>query len=208
MAEKINGFDDGVRIVPMYEAAPDLFESFGYTKLVDVPAFLAILVSKEKNADVKAGYYGEAMCLDMTERGIKTCWVSGSIKKQNVKKYIGIETSERFLTSIAFGYGEDKTPEAVAARRNRKTLDKLFEGELNDKAIESVMTCVQNAPSAINRQPWRYGVQSGALYPGGPFPEGLDIGISMLHASVAASALGTKGAWQTDKTVLGRFVHQ
>jgi hypothetical protein len=92
-------------------------------------------------------------------------------------------------------------------------MDKLLEGELNEKTIENVMTCVQNAPSAINRQPWRYGVKAGALYvkkpviPGGPFPEGLDIGISMLHASCAATVVGHNGVWQTDKTVLGRFVN-
>ncbi len=202
LAVRINAFDDGIRAVPVYGAAPELFESFGYTKLSGVPAFLAILGKREKFADVKAGFYGEALCLALTRRNLKTCWVSGSIKKQMLKEYIEISRDERFLTSIVFGYGENRTPEAIAERRKRKPLDRIFAGELTDERTRKLMTCVQNAPSAINRQPWQYAKESGCLavrkpvIPGGPFPEALDIGISMLHATFAGEALGMAGVWK------------
>lgn len=199
---KINAFADGVRIVPVYDAAPGLFESFGYTKLAGVPGFLAVLTDKTTRADVKAGFYGEAACLKLTDMGVKTCWVSGSIKKQLGRKYMSIAPDERFLTTIAFGYGEDKSAEYIAAKRSRKSMEKIFEGEMPDDAIKKQMACVQNAPSAINRQPWRYRMSDGqlavkkAVISGGPFPEALDIGISMLHASCAAGALGIGGFWR------------
>jgi len=204
MIARINQWHDGVRILPVYEVFPDLFESFGYTKLSGVPAFLAILVDKKKYSDVKAGFYGEAVCLFLTSLGLKTCWVSGSIKKQNLKNHIKIEAKERFLTSIAFGYGEERPPEIIEGRRKRKPIEKIFEGEFADDRYTELMRCVQNAPSAINRQPWRFGIKDThlivkkSLIPGGPFPEALDIGISMLHASCGAKAQGISGTWRKD----------
>ena len=212
LAEQINRFADGVRILAVYETAPDLFESFGYTKLAGVPAFLAVLSDRSQHADVKAGFYGEAMCLALTAHGMKTCWVSGSIKKQHVKKYIEIQHGERFLTTIAFGYGEDRVPDAITARRKRKPIEKTFEGELLNETYQRLMECVQNAPSAINRQPWLYRTTDSHLavkkpvIPGGPFPEALDIGISMLHASCAAGVIGIAGVWQSGSKDLGVFL--
>ena len=208
---KINGFEDGVRTFAVYDIADDLFESLGYTKLSAVPAFLAIYVDKSKHADVKAGFYGEAMCLKLTDMGIKTCWVSGSIKRKSVGRYIKVPTGMRFLTSIAFGYSEDKTREAITKRRNRKPMEKIFDGELTENGLKEVMACVLNAPSAINRQPWRYSIKNGQLIvkkpliPGGPYPEALDIGISMLHASCAAKGIDQNGVWRTDRNALAMF---
>ncbi len=205
MAVRINQFQDDIRIVPVYSSSPDLFESFGYTKLSGVPAFLAIFGNTKKNADVKAGFYGEAMCLFLTQRNLKTCWVSGSIKKQKLGDYVAMESGERFLTSIAFGYGEERTLETIEARRKRKPLENLFEGNFPDERYEKLMVCVQNAPSAINRQPWRYTTEKTHLavkkprIPGGPFPEALDIGISMLHASCGAMTQGIPGVWRKDR---------
>ncbi len=212
LAEQINGFADGVRILPVYDTAPDLFESFGYTKLAGVPAFLAVLSDRSQHADVKAGFYGEAMCLALTARGLKTCWVSGSIKKQHVRKYVEIQHGERFLSTIAFGYGEDRAQDAITARRKRKPIEKTFEGEPTNETYQRLMACVQNSPSAINRQPWQYRTEDGYLavkkpmIPGGPFPEALDIGISMLHATCAAEVLGIAGVWQSGSKDLGVFL--
>ncbi|MEX1307063.1 MAG: nitroreductase family protein [Eubacteriales bacterium] len=211
LAQMINEFEDGLTILPVYDAAPDMFQSFIYTKLSKVPGFLAVLIDKSKYADVKSGFYGEAMCLALTNMGISTCWVSGSIKKQCVKDYIDIKPGEKFITSIAFGYDKQLSEEDVASKRKRKPIEKIFKGEIRDENSAKIMACVQNAPSAINRQPWHYGLKEGELYvekpkiPGGPYPEALDIGISMLHVSCAAFALGKKGTWQFSDDALGVF---
>jgi nitroreductase len=211
LIKNINALDEGITIKETYSSEKGMFESFGFTKLKNVPAFAVILTDGSTHAFEKAGFYGEALCLEMTALGIKSCWVSGSIKKQNLKDYINIEKGKKFLTSIAFGYGDDKSLKEVEAIRKRKTLDKIFEGEELSGSLKKIIECARNAPSAINRQPWKYELKDNMLYlknplvKGGPFPAELDIGISMLHVSAAASAHGISSVWEESKGYFGEF---
>jgi hypothetical protein len=58
------------------------------------------------------------------------------------------------------------------------------------------------APSAMNRQPWRFTLDGGALrvaYDGAdalPTSKRLDCGIAMLHAELGAAGEGVGGSWE------------
>jgi len=211
LCNDINALGEGIRLVPVFSSEKDMFTSFGFTQLKNVPAFVAIFTDGKKGAFEKAGFYGEALCLEITAMNIKSCWVSGSIKKKNLGDYIEPVKGEKFLTSIALGYGLDLNEAQVNDRRKRKPFEKIFEAENADNKVVKVVECAWNAPSAINRQPWKYEYKEDTLYvknpiiKGGPYPAELDIGISMLHVSAAAKALGYDGEWERSKGNFGAF---
>ncbi|MBM3310011.1 MAG: nitroreductase, partial [Candidatus Aminicenantes bacterium] len=66
------------------------------------------------------------------------------------------------------------------------------------KALEAARL----APSATNRQPWRFEVGDGSITvridggrEGGRFSKRLDCGIAMLHLELGARAAGVDGRW-------------
>ena len=214
ICDVINGFGDDVRMAAVFDAKPNAFSSLIFTNLYNVPAFVAVMMDKSSDAYEKAGYYGEAVCLELTRLGLKTCWVSGSIKRSQLDEYLEIGSNERFITCIAFGYGLVKTQAEEAAKRasrSRKELDKIVTYDTLTDDWRNVMICAQLAPSAINRQPWHYQIDNRKLYvqtpavKGGPFPVPLDIGISMLHVSAAAHVNHIGGTWEAADRYLGVF---
>ena len=88
---------------------------------------------------------------------------------------------------------------AVERRTIRRFLPKAVSGELLTRLIEAARL----APSARNRQPWRFRVQDSSIVvteDGKPSLPGiskrLDCGIAMLHLELGARAAGTSGSWK------------
>jgi hypothetical protein len=59
------------------------------------------------------------------------------------------------------------------------------------------------APSAVNRQPWRFDLEPGSVKVSvvargaeGSISRLLDVGIAMLHFEVGARLMGASGTWQ------------
>ena len=210
VCDLINGFEDDIRTAAVFDAKPDAFSSLLFTNLYHVPAFVAVMMDKASSAYEKAGFYGEAICLELTRLGLSTCWVSGSIKRGKMDDYIDIGKNERFITCIAFGYGS-KHQQTNPKTHNRKALDKMVTYDALDSSWQDVLMCARNAPSAINRQPWHYRLNDEGLFVDapvikrGPFPVPLDIGISMLHVSTAAAVNGIDGVWKQAKGYIGVF---
>jgi len=210
----VNGFDDGVRFVPIFNASPDMFGAAPFMALKNVPAFVAIFSNRESRAFEQAGFYGEAVCLDMTRLGINTCWVSGSIKRQKLSEYMDIKGTERFLTSIAFGYGCDSQEKVLqkTTERKRKSIEKVFKVNQENNNWQRIMRCVIDAPSAMNRQPWRFEMSDDMilahkpLIRGGSYPAELDVGIAMLHLSIAVRTSGIIGEWHLCDGHIGKFL--
>jgi len=68
--------------------------------------------------------------------------------------------------------------------------------------IENILTTATFAPSAHNRQPWRFAAGPGTvevrMAGSGDverFPKRLDCGIAMLHLELGARAAGKSGTW-------------
>jgi hypothetical protein len=87
---------------------------------------------------------------------------------------------------------------------NRKSLETLILN--NEYDLPSWMTtalkAAQKAPSVINRQPWRFTVDSNSITVsidnprmGQRFPKVLDCGIAMLHLELGARKEGVNGIW-------------
>lgn len=152
------------------------FSSFsGVTRYAAVIADIGL-----KDYKTLAGITGEAFVLEATALGVATCWVAGNFRRSacNIPLYEG----EQILAVIPFGLAEDNT-----FARRRKALKDLCR---NDPATWPLWAyqaaeAVRNAPSAINRQPWRFDYAGSTLRVSFSSLNSLDTGIALVHLSCA-----------------------
>lgn len=94
----------------------------------------------------KVGYYGEELVLFLTNLGLGTLWVAGSMKADKV--IYKAKDDETLVLIIAFGYGSDN-----GVAHASKTLNEL--SNINDNSPEWFIDGIKEvslAPSAMNRQ--------------------------------------------------------
>jgi hypothetical protein len=93
----------------------------------------------------------------------------------------------------------------------RRTLSDLVTGlEEKDRPVwmKAALEAARLAPSAMNRQPWRFQVDKESITvsadsvvnPTMVVSKRLDCGIAMLHVEVGALASGVKGSWELLKS--------
>jgi hypothetical protein len=88
----------------------------------------------------------------------------------------------------------------------RKPLEEMSTGLAREEWpqwIESALEAARIAPSAINRQPWRFHVESDSITVSVDstrvnlgISKRLDCGIAMMHIEVAALESGVEGRWE------------
>jgi nitroreductase len=154
------------------------------------------------------GYTGEGVILEATTLGLGTCWVSGFFRPDAVKDHLALAEGERIFAVTPIGYSEremtakDKIYRTIAGSQKRKSMDKIAEGPIAERWQEKALEAARLAPSAANRQPWRFvvGANSIKVCTDGPkdsdkYPKRLDCGIAMLHLELGAQAAGGRGKW-------------
>lgn len=204
----------GIRIKYVREGFQEVAKGFvgSYGKIEGAQSYLVILAEKNtpyKNE--KSGYMGEGAVLEAVSMGISTCWVTGTYKKENVSKQVEVKDEELIKSVIALGYTKDKTKlseklvKTIVSSEKRKSLEKLCENGVDENWPDWVKTALETArlaPSAINRQPWRFRVEDDGIvvYLAKSDDEKgskkLDCGIAMLHLEVGALCSGVKGSWK------------
>ena len=95
---------------------------------------------------------------------------------------------------------------AFAWSHQRKSLDELVDRSGLDQApgwMVPALEAARIAPSAVNRQPWRFRLEPDRITVSVDRPrfelgisKRLDCGIAMLHVEVAAMAEGVHGTWE------------
>lgn len=104
--------------------------------------------------------------------GLGTCWVSGLFKPEIVRRQIELAENEQVYAVIPVGYTrdrysmEEKIMVRFVAADKRKSLNELCKGRFREgwpEWIKSALECARLAPSAVNRQPWRFTVNEDAI---------------------------------------------
>lgn len=184
-----------------------------YGKIKGSLAYIAFIGNTGyKHFHEKVGYLGEGIVLEATNRGLSTCWVGGFFRPEVVAEHIQVSPGEKVLAVTPVGYtGQDYTFEeklmsGMAKSKNRKELSELTEGLAPGSWpawAEQALKAARLAPSAVNRQPWRFQVEAGkitvmvdSLKDTYHIPKKLDCGIAMLHLELGAMAAGVTGNWQ------------
>ena len=105
----------------------------------------------------------------------------------------------------------------LVSSHKRKSLEELCEEGFNEnwpEWIKTALRCARLAPSAVNRQPWRFKVNDDSItikYKKSKFSskvsEYLDCGIAMLHLKVGAFYKNVEGYWEyCDDPQVAKFI--
>jgi|WetSurMetagenome_2_1015567.scaffolds.fasta_scaffold137402_1 hypothetical protein len=181
----------------------------GYGRITGATYYMAFIgAAGAPHAAEAAGYLGEGLILEATMLGLGTCWVSGFFRSAAVRSHLSLPDGERVFAVTPLGYAEreltvkDKVYRMLARSAKRKPLENLVAGPLAEPWQRSAVEAARLAPSASNRQPWRFAPSPGALTVRtdggadvGRFPKRLDCGIAMLHVELGARAAGATGRW-------------
>ncbi|MEW6587402.1 MAG: nitroreductase family protein, partial [Nitrospirota bacterium] len=151
-----------------------------------------------------------------------TCWVGKSFDQEIASSFAEIEKHERVLAVTPVGYAPKKTSfeerllTGFGQTHKRKNLSEVSSGLSQNKWPEWIRKSLQAArvaPSAVNRQPWRFLVGSDGitvsvdnLKDSYEIPKRIDCGIAMMHIEIAANVCGVAGKWELlDPPGVARF---
>jgi len=184
-----------------------------YGKVKGAPALVAFIGDMDDPyIQEKVGYLGEGIILEATAMGLATCWVAGFFRQKVAASVVGTAENERVLSVTPVGHAvedltlEERTMTGFGWTHRRKPLAELVTG-LDETELphwmKSALQAARIAPSAINRQPWRFYVEPNSITVSVNNPrftfgisKRLDCGIAMLHIEVAALDCGMQGRWE------------
>lgn len=152
-----------------------------YCKFSRVVNYIALVGRKSYDLDEKLGYEGERLVLMAQRMGLNTCWVAGTFSKN---KAVKVSREEKYVAAIAIGYGENQ-----GVQHKNKPIDEVASLEYTPDWFRKGVECVMLAPSAMNRQSFRFALMANgkvrAIAGRGSFA-GLDLGIAKLHFEIGS----------------------
>ena len=184
-----------------------------YGKVTGAPAFVAFVGDTgDPRMNEKVGYTGEGIILEATAMGLDTCWVGGFFRPRVAASLVGVAGNERVMAVTPVGHAlasvtaQEKAMTGFGRTHRRKSLPELVTGLGRGEWpswMEPALDAARLAPSAVNRQPWRFRVDAQGVTVSVDSPrfsvgisKRLDCGIAMLHVEVAALARGVHGEWE------------
>ncbi|MFC1846835.1 nitroreductase family protein [Chloroflexota bacterium] len=225
ICEKFQPFP-GARSVLIKEPPESVFRgAIGpYGKIKGAPAFVAFIGDMDNpNVYEQVGYTGEGIILEAEAIELATCWVAGFFKRKVVKSLTNISKNERILAVTPVGHAsespslEEKLMTGFGLTHKRRALSDLVTG-LDESEwpqwTKTALEAARLAPSAVNRQPWRFNVTESSITVSVNtsrreygLPKRLCCGIAMLHIEVAALHCGISGKWDLlDPPLVARYV--
>lgn len=147
------------------------------------PRYVAVAADDQ----LQAGIEGERLVVELTRRGLATCWISGTFNRSLTRRTAGHDIA----AVIAVGYAAPRAGliervmrSAVHARSRRPLSELIIAGAMPEHLTEAV-EAIRLAPSACNRQPWRIAFNpSGSVDIFGDPKDSmllLDCGIGLCH---------------------------
>ncbi|MFX1483242.1 MAG: nitroreductase family protein [Promethearchaeota archaeon] len=183
-----------------------------YGKIRDSPHIIAFIGdTRVPEINEVVGYLGEGVILEATSMDVHTCWVGGFFRPEIVRRHLELDDNEKVFAITPIGHGlERKTgsekvfSRILRSRKRKQTKDLLLgTSDFSTDWIETALEAARLAPSAANRQPWRFVVDSDSitirmdnLRNGRWVSKRLDCGIAMLHLELGAGRRGVKGTWE------------
>jgi nitroreductase len=190
-----------------------------YGKIENAPVYVAFIGDMDSPRVQEAvGYTGEGIILEATSLELGTCWVGGFFRPEAVKKQIPIGKNERVLAVTPVGIPldsfslEEKLMTGFGFLHRRKSLDDLVIGRPKQEWMKKALDAARLAPSAVNRQPWRFFLGENAIAVSldkvrdtDKISRRLDCGIAMLHLELGARHSGVAANWTYPPGNVARF---
>lgn len=220
-----------VRFFSGEDAYKRLYGVAGYKGvMIEAPNYMVILSENKPQYIENAGYIGERAILKARDMGIDSCWVSYT-DQSIIKKVLDIDTDMEVVALIALGYAntgkkvesDSKTgsnyskanisTDSIGSERisleemvyidqwgNNASVDVLEE-----RALLDAFSYARMAPSALNKQPWRFIVDGGKVLLlidnenyDGSYINKIDAGIVMLYFGVILDVTMFDSKWGFD----------
>ncbi len=210
-------------IIENLDLAPN--EQIGtYGFISGASAFLAGAIQKTDKCFVEFGYIFEKLLLYITDLGLGTCWLGGTLDRSEFVAKMDLKADEIIPAVSPVGFVnetrslKEKTIRFFAGSAKRKAWAELFfhkqaGAPLSEKEAGSYtnpLEMVRLAPSASNKQPWRviydsqkqhfhFFLERSKTYDLLKMKidmQGLDAGIALCHFELTAREAGLKGKWQ------------
>lgn len=212
VARSFRPFGELARAVVIRDVPPGLFMGIvgAYGGVSGAPCALAFVgPAGETHSRAAVGYTGEGLVLEATALGLDTCWVGGLFSGAAAEQLAGVSPDERVFAVAAVGTAAERVTakERILFKsgrpRRRKPIETIAPGLQEWPAwAQRGVEAAHVAPSATNRQPWRFFMHEGAMVvsvDGADTPKiskRLDCGIAMLHFELGARAAGCAGRWE------------
>lgn len=191
-----------------------------YGVIKGASAFIAAAVENKPYSMEQLGYQMEWLILYLTSLGLGTCWLAGTFSRNSFIQAMECGKNEVLPVVVPVGIPKerrsllDAVMRSAAGSARRKQWEELFfngnfHGTLDTNTAGEYaipLEMVRLAPSASNKQPWRFLRSDGQYhiyichtpYYSRAFSydiQKIDIGIAMLHFEATARELGLKGRW-------------
>jgi|SRR3712207_5566629 len=221
------------RFVEGEEAYKRLYGVAGYNGVaLKAPTYLVLLSENKDHYIENAGYVGERAVLKARDLGLNACWVTFKNEKA-VKEALGIVADKEVVALIAIGYAAstgakvegtiktgdnyskaeikiDDTSSSRIAVEEMVFIDEWGNNAtaevLEERALFDAFSYARLAPSALNKQPWRFIVDGGKVVLvidnenySGDYASKVDAGIVMLYFGVILDVTMFDSKWSFDK---------
>jgi len=182
-----------------------------YGKVTGAPYYLAFIgQTSSPRVQESVGYIGEALILEATSLDLDTCWVGGFFRPELVETHLSLSEGEKVLSVTPIGYAQDsdnfteRSFKKFVHSAKRETLKQLIiQGSTSSAWTEKALEAARLAPSAANRQPWRFQLEGESITisldsqkDAPTISKRLDCGIAMLHLELGALAADIAGIWE------------
>lgn len=184
-----------------------------YGRVTGSPSALAFVgVAGAPGTDECVGYTGEAAVLEAARLGLDTCWIGGTFSAGKMARAVGLEAGERVFGVSPLGHATgtlslaEKTifGHKTTGPKPRKSAEEIAPGSgVWPGWARAAVEAARLAPSAMNRQPWRFSYADGRVtvsYEGEDaykrVSKRLDCGIAMVHFEIGARHAGVAGRWE------------
>lgn len=208
---------DSARTVLVQEPPDNVFSGIigAYGVIRGAKAFIAFIGNTRNPAvEEQVGYTGEGIILEAEAITLNTCWIGGTFRRELVNSLIDLDEHEKVYAITPVGYAkkkvnfEERLLAGFGLMHRRKPLKDMVTGLKESewpKWAKDSLEAARLAPSAVNRQPWKFLVDTNSitiavndkkLRRESVMAKRLCCGIAMLHLEVAASHSGVKGTWE------------
>ncbi|WMM25725.1 nitroreductase family protein [Tissierella sp. MB52-C2] len=207
----------------LYEYGEKLYNELkgvgGYSGvMIESPHYITLeLMNNQESSIISSAYYMEKVITKLNNLGIDTCWVSIGNVEQDKKLQIFGEIIGEINYILAIGYGKARNPfvnDPISDRIGVEDLvfiDKIGnppEGdELENRGLDDLFYYVRFAPSAFNKQPWRFLLKKDKVnllikYNDKEKPSLMDAGIIMYYFEYLANSIGINSKWELIKDMV------
>lgn len=158
-----------------------LMARYGHFK--NVRNYIAVVARDSDEDGIAAGYYGERIVLETKAMGLDSCWVGLTFKRGKVP--VDIAAGMKLHAVIALGYGAE-TPRAHKSKKPADVSEGYGAGNV---AFDRGVDCALLAPSALNRQNFRFVLGRDGAVAARAKRRGyaaLDLGIAVFHFELAS----------------------